>query len=505
MITGSVMRYRLLGLAMGTLLAAGNIDGRLAPLQWVSLGGLAAVAAGGRSLKTMVLTGFYSGLGYTLPQMALLRLPAPITAILMMDLITVMILLSTAAGLVLFRPGVFSVIVFAAAVTILDWINYTVLPIWGTAQSLGRCWSQWPRWIGFVSVTGISGIVFVHTAVSAWIGIAIANPAIRRRAFCMMIVMLFVVSIPSLFGPAKSTESLRVAAVGYDSRKRPNQLLLDEQQTLDERWNEPISQAVQQGARLIVFPELAFEVGQSNRDIFLQQLCQTAFRFGIAIVVGYYDSTENENRALLIPSTGKHPLHYTKTHLTLFEPFQKGTGRLQRIRVDGIWIGAMICQDDNFTSLSRQYGQSEVGLVAVPTMDWKTVRYPHLQNSIHRSTESGYAIVRAAVDGISAAISPQGQLLGRIDHLRDNRTLLVADVPCGRGGTVYARLGNWIVWLSMAIVGVYALRFCHWCPNGLCLLCPIYIQYQIHPLLGREMEPQIDNPQHSSSISILKV
>jgi hypothetical protein len=82
------------------------------------------------------------GLGYTLPQMALLRLPAPITAILMADLVGVMILLSLAAGLSLRRPAVLSAIVFAAAVTILDWANYILLPMWGTAQSLGRCMSR---------------------------------------------------------------------------------------------------------------------------------------------------------------------------------------------------------------------------------------------------------------------------------------------------------------------------------------------------------------------------
>lgn len=459
MFTGSVMRFRLLGLAVGAMLAAGNMDGRLAPLQWVSLGGLAVVASQGRSLKTMVLTGFYAGLGYTLPQMALLRLPAPITAMLMADLVLVMILLFIAGGLSFGRPVAFSAVVFAAVVTILDWANYTLLPMWGTAQSLGRCWSQWPHWIGFTAYTGISGIVFVNVAMSAWIGTAIVNPAVRRRAFCMAIVLFLVVSILSRFSTGKSTETLRVAAVGYDSRKLPNQLSLDEQQILDYRWIDPISRAARRGARLIVFPELAFEFGQSNRDVSFQRLCQTARRFRIAIVVGYYDSTENENRALLIPSTGKHPLHYTKTYLTPFEPFQKGTGRLQRIRVDGVWIGAMICQDDNFTSLSREYSRSEVGLVAVPTMDWKTVRYPHLQNSVFRATESGYAVVRATVDGISAVISPQGNVLARIDHLRDDRTLLVADVPCGQGQTVYARFGNWIVWFSMAIVGIQAVQF----------------------------------------------
>ena len=435
--------------------------------------------------------GFYMGLGYTLPQMVLLRLPVPITAILMADLVGVMILLSLAAGLSLRRPAVLSAVVFAAAVTILDWANYTLLPMWGTAQSLGRCWSQWPRWIGFVSYTGISGIVFVLAALSAWIGLAIAHPPIRWRVVCATIALLSLVAIASQFGRSPSTDTLRVAAVGYNSRQRPNQMCLEERQVLDQRLVEPISRAAEEGARVVVFPELAFEFGQSNREQSIQTLCDTARRYNIAVVVGYFDSTENENRVLLIPPSGKRPLSYTKTYLTPFEPFQKGTGRLQRIRVDGVWIGAMICQDDNFTDLSGAYGRLGVGLVAVPTMDWKPVRYPHLQNSIHRSIESDYAIVRATVDGVSAIISPRGIILGRIDHFQSNETLLVADVPCGRGLAPYARLGDWIVWLSMAIVAARLVRFCRLCPDGLCLLCPVYLRSGLDSLASNPK--QFDN------------
>lgn len=452
MVTHSTMRIRLMGLTAGLLLAAGNFEGHLAPLQIVAMVGLAVFASGGRTTQSMAMMGFYMGLGYTLPQMAMLRLPAPITAILMADLVGVMILLSLAAGLSLRRPAALSAIVFATTVTILDWANYTLLPIWGTAQSLGRCWSDWPRCIGFISYTGIGGIVFILVALSAWIGFAIAHPLIRWRVLSAAIALSSLVTIASQFGRSPSTDTLRVATVGYKSREVSNQVCLEEQQVLDRRVVEPLSRAAGQGARLVVFPELAFEFGQSNRDQSIQLLCDTARRYNIAVVVGYFDSTENENRVLLIPPTGKRPLHYTKTYLTPFEPFQKGTGRLQRIRVDGVWIGAMICQDDNFTVLSRAYSRMGVGLVAVPTMDWKPVRYPHLQNSIHRAIESDYAIVRAAVDGVSEVISPRGLILGRIDHFQSDQTLLVADVPCGRGLTPYSRCGDWVVWLSMVII-----------------------------------------------------
>jgi apolipoprotein N-acyltransferase len=479
MLTTATVRIRLAGLALGVMLAAGNLDGRLAPMQIAAFAGLTIIASKSPTIRSMVLSGFYMGLGYTLPQMAVLRLPAPITAIMMADLLLVILLLSLTAGLLLPARSIGSVLLFAAIATILDWANYSALPMWGTAQSFGRCWSQWPRWIGFVSVTGIGGIVFVHTAISACIGLAISDPQTRRRMVCAAIVLISAAVLISYGQRPHSIDSLRVATVGYDSRKLPGQICLDNPITLEQRFTEPLHRASQQGARLVVFPELTFEVGQSDREQSIRMLCQTAAQYHIAVAAGYYDSTENENRAILIPPTGKRPVFYTKTYLTPFEPFQRGTGRLQRIRLDGVWIGMMICQDDNFTTLSRAYSRLGVGLMAVPTLDWKTVRFPHLQNSIHRAIESDYGLVRAASDGVSAIISPQGTILAGIDHLRSNQNLLVADIPVGQGRTLYSRMGNGFIWICIGLVAVRILWFWRMCPTPRCLVCPVYLRNQV--------------------------
>ena len=76
--------YRLAGLAGGLLLCAGHLYGPLAVLQlgaFVPVLMLAARRQPGR--EAPFLAGLYMGLGYSLPQMAVLRLPLIMTVVLL--------------------------------------------------------------------------------------------------------------------------------------------------------------------------------------------------------------------------------------------------------------------------------------------------------------------------------------------------------------------------------------------------------------------------------------
>ena len=160
-----------------------------------------------------------------------------------------------------------------------------------------------------------------------------------------------------------------------------------------------------------------------------------------------------------IGSSGDILGRYTKTHLTPFENNPTGTGKPTFITIDGISVGAMICQDDNYTDISRRYGAKSVGIVVVPTNDWIYVRKAHFQNSIHRAIESRFGIVRAASNGISAIISPTGKKLAVSDHFKNGPALLVTDVPVYDVRTIFSRFGYWFVVASGLIVVVYVTSY----------------------------------------------
>ena len=161
---------------------------------------------------------------------------------------------------------------------------------------------------------------------------------------------------------------------------------------------------------------------------------------------------------MLMNPQGTVLCEYTKTYLTPFEKYNKGSGKLEKIDVDGVAVGAMICQDDNFTRFSREYGRKQIGVVAVPTLDWRQVSDAHFQSSIHRAIESRYAIVRAASDGISAVISPTGQVLARRDHFKEGPGPIVAEVPVYAHTTLFSRTGHWPVALSLLFLTIYIWR-----------------------------------------------
>ncbi|UCF14816.1 MAG: hypothetical protein JSW59_15510, partial [Phycisphaerales bacterium] len=134
-----------------------------------------------------------------------------------------------------------------------------------------------------------------------------------------------------------------------------------------------------------------------------------------------------------------------------------GTGEPTAVTIDGVTVGAMICHDDNYTDISRRYGNLPTGLVVIPTNDWAYVRKAHLQSSIHRAIESRFAVVRAATNGISAIISPTGKRLVVSDHFVDGPGLLVADVEVHDMRTIFSRFGHWFVALSGVFVAVHVV------------------------------------------------
>jgi len=167
--------------------------------------------------------------------------------------------------------------------------------------------------------------------------------------------------------------------------------------------------------------------------------------------------TANENRIFFMNPQGHIECEYTKTHLTPFEPGNKGTGNLQTIDVDGIQVGAMICQDDNFSKLTRHYGRLKTPLVLCPTADWTTIKAAHLQAVKARAIECHYSIARGAANGISAIIAPNGKILARHDHYQSGPGMVIADVPLYNDITPFAHFGHW----PMLIASVFTLcLFC---------------------------------------------
>ena len=116
-------------------------------------------------------------------------------------------------------------------------------------------------------------------------------------------------------------------------------------------------------------------------------------------------------------------------------------------------IGGIICFDSIYEELSRASVLDGAQLLVISTNDsWfsdSAALSMHNRQSVLRAVENGRYVIRAANTGISSIISPTGEILDSLGALEDG--IVVKDVYLRDSLTLYTRMGNVIVWLSVAL------------------------------------------------------
>lgn len=440
----------LAALVTGLLLFASDHPLRWWPLQFVAFVpfwlALAAHRRAGRHLWSL---GAAFALGYALPLLAVLGTALPIVVAAVAAVLQWM-LVAMVAGRLLVRGPVRGALAAAAAVTALEIATWNAVPLFGTAQCFARPLSVAPAVVAFVAWTGVAGLVFASTAVQALLANALTGP--RRTAPLLVAVGLALavaaIDVTRWNRPLGAPVSVAAYGWGADEPARSTGAipLLD----------GVLAEAKAKGARLVVTPETGFAAGSGAA----QALGALAKKHGLIAAFGVWSQSTADNRIWFFGSDGELAAEYRKTHLVPWlENYAAGDGTLAHAAFGDQALGGMICQDDNFTDLARGYGRAATPLLAVPTNDWPAIRFAHLDNSRFRAIENGYAVVRATSNGISALVSPRGELLASCDHTAAGPQLLTGDVPLGDGvATPYARFGDWPMLALSALLIALALR-----------------------------------------------
>ena len=440
----SLHRYRLAGVAGGLLLGAGQFLGYLCVFQLIALLPLMVFALRDKRPRWAALAGLYMGIAYTIPQMVYLRMPVPVTVILLVWMTIHLMLLCMAIAYFLPRHVILGPLAVGAVWTILDWINYTAVPVWGMAQSFARSWTSYPFAIQFISITSICGVLFVVAALQGLIAHAILHQSKRIPCITASIVLLvLILSIDTIIWLEKPTDSLCIAAAGWVLDGRSEGLNPNEAEGFEKLFAEPAREAAAQGAEIFTTGEMGFYIAGYEWDEWIDQFSAVARENNLWLVVGYFNITLDENRLFFMSPEGQIVHKYTKTHLTPFEPGHRGNGDLKTVEVDGLTIGAMICQDDNFSQRTRYYGNLKADIVLCPTQDWRTVKNAHLQAVRARAIECNYGIVRGAACGITATISARGEVLSKLDHYKSGSGHVIEDIVVYKNRTFFSRFGHW--------------------------------------------------------------
>jgi apolipoprotein N-acyltransferase len=237
------------------------------------------------------------------------------------------------------------------------------------------------------------------------------------------------------------------------------------------------------GSRLIIWPEAALPVLAPQIQDYLQKLHDEGRAHDADFAIGlvdYQPDTKQYFNGILVLGDAGHGWYY-KRHLVPFgeyfpvpafvrswlrlmslpyDDFTAGSSHQAVLTAAGQKLGLTICYEDAFGSQQLKVLRQANLLINVTNDAWfgdSTARHQHLQIARMRALEAGRFLIRAANDGITAAIDAQGTVVVRLPQFQE--AVLRTEVQPMTGLTPYARLGNYpIVIGALSLLAIAAWR-----------------------------------------------
>lgn len=359
--------------------------------------------------------------------------------------------------------------------------------------------------IQIADITGVYGVSFLIIMVNAALYMVAKDLARREYRFEPLMIAALVILLTLRYGYIRlnnvfTGQPLKVAIVQgnipqdrkWDSNFREDILGTYESLTVEAAKEKP---------DLIVWPETSVPgFLESERDL-LERVRGLASNIGTPLLVGtvreegggYYNS------AVLFSEEGRPVERYDKIHLVPFGeyiPFKKifsfvekfapvpigdcTAGRDYRVfdffiergdvgngsgwkMLKKVRFSALICFEDIFPSLSREFIKSGAGFLVNITNDawYKETAAPfqHAQSSVFRAVEFRTNVIRAANTGLSCFIDQKGRIS---DTVESGGNIFVSgfrtrEIILSRAGTPYMRYGDIFACLCMTYASLYIL------------------------------------------------
>jgi apolipoprotein N-acyltransferase len=141
-----------------------------------------------------------------------------------------------------------------------------------------------------------------------------------------------------------------------------------------------------------------------------------------------------------------------------YSDFAPGDARQPTLSAAGQKLALTVCYEDAFGSEQRRAVREATLLINVTNNAWfgdSTAPHQHFQSARMRALESGRYLVRAANDGITAVVGPQGDIVARLPQFQE--AVLRAEVKPMTGLTPYVRFGNYPVVIGAGVLLMLAI------------------------------------------------
>jgi apolipoprotein N-acyltransferase len=354
-----------------------------------------------------------------------------------------------------------SFVLFPAILTLMEWIQYTFTPFasWGAAAYTQL---HTPIFMQTVSLFGMAGLSFLIY----WLNIAVTEIILNKKLhyFNLQLPVTALILL-ILFGTARfyaltsqPITTMTVAAVGTDSEV--SGLPLPSKEKNDSIKNalfERTKMAAYQNAQFIVWNEAAVFILPEDETKWQADLSALVAQLKTSLVAAYVvpisiTPLKYENKYLYINSMGTIDYTYHKHQPVPGEPSAKGKEPLKVFDIAGTKVSGAICYDYDFPYLAREIGQLKADIVAIPSSDWRGIDPLHSQMAAFRAIEQGHSIVRSTRFGLSAAITPYGEMVAQMSSFDKNDKIMIAELPVKGVTTVYSVIGDAFIYLCMGFV-----------------------------------------------------
>lgn len=322
----------------------------------------------------------------------------------------------------------------------------------GTFGSFAYSQVSAPALIQSASLFGLYSVTFLLCLFANTVAMALRA---RREAALAIGLGMAICAANVVFGFVRlaqpQPDTLRVAAMVDETAtvKAWHARTLPEAVAVSASYASAIRRAAAQGARFIVMPEGGIVATAKLRTAILAPLVAVSKQTGTQIIAGVAQSKPAGDLAMTIWPDGT--LHrYDKRHLMPIMEARFTPGH------DSGWLGhgraVAICKDMDFPRTIRHLAAKGVRLMGVPAGDFGKDAWIHARMAILRGVENGFALVRAAGNGLVTASDAEGRIVASKMDTPTGLTMIVADLPLGPGPTLYTRIGNVFAWLCIAFL-----------------------------------------------------
>jgi len=311
-----------------------------------------------------------------------------------------------------------------------------------------------------VALAGTGALVFLLSLVPAVLALAVVRGwrAARIPALCMLVLVAasfaydfqrIPAGVPAQGAPAQG-EPVGLAVIDDFIGPRTPPALAEQVWSQYERHVETLAG---RGARVVLLPEKIALLPPAEAVRIRRRLSALAARTHVwlAAGIGTDDGRRKLNLAWLFAPDGRLDANYQKHHMAPPErEFEAGAAYDLR-SIDGIRYGLAICKDMHFAAMGRAYGAREAQAMLVPAWDFGVDGRYAARLSALRGVESGFAMVRAAREGLLTVSDAHGRILAETRSATLPGATLLAHLPLQAApATLYRRIGDLFGWLCTA-------------------------------------------------------